>query len=72
MTQNERLLDHLKNNRSVQPLEALQDLGIYRLAARIHDLKQKGHSINKKIVEVSNRYGEVFRVAQYILIKEAA
>jgi hypothetical protein len=71
MTQNERLLDHLKNNHSVQPLEALQDLGIYRLAARIHDLKQNGHWIEKKIVEVSNRYGEVFRVAQYFLIKAA-
>jgi hypothetical protein len=71
MTQNERLLDHLKNNHSVQPLEALQDLGIYRLAARIHDLKQNGHWIEKKIVEVSNRYGEVFRVAQYYLIKAA-
>ena len=64
-SQNTRLLDHLMSADSVTPMQALGELGIYRLAARINDLKNKGHSITKRTVTVSNRFGEDCRVAEY-------
>jgi len=66
MTQKERLHEHLKT-RPITPLEAWAELGIYRLAARVYDLKRDGVEIDSKIVPVVNRYGEQFEVAQYSL-----
>lgn len=64
-TQNARLLDHLMSADSVTPMQALGELGIYRLAARIRDLRDEGHSITKRTVVVENRFGEDCRVAEY-------
>lgn len=66
-TQNERLLEHLKRHRSINAMQALSELGIYRLAARIGELKAKGHDIEASAVEVQNRFGEACRVAEYRL-----
>ncbi|MGI9569691.1 MAG: helix-turn-helix domain-containing protein, partial [Desulfobulbia bacterium] len=46
-SQNARLLAALKAGQVIDPLKSWQTLGIYRLAARIHDLINEGHSINK-------------------------
>jgi hypothetical protein len=67
MTQCERLLDYLKHYRKIDPFEAWQRLGIYRLGARIYDLKQQGHMIGKRTARVFNRYGEECRIAEYFL-----
>lgn len=49
MTQKDRLLKHLLSGRSITPLEALGLYGIFRLAARVHDLKAQGHKIRTEI-----------------------
>jgi len=67
-TQSERILDHLKSGRQLTQFEALQDLGIMRLASRISDLKRDGHRIEKKMIEVFNRFGEGCHVASYTLV----
>ena len=41
----ERVLKYLDDFGSITPLEALADLGIMRLGARIYDLRKKGYSI---------------------------
>ena len=64
-TQNERILDYIAEFGSITQLEALQDLGIMRLASRISDLKRLGHPIESKVVEVKNRYGEPCHVKRY-------
>ena len=46
-------------------MEAIRDLGIYRLGARVYDLKAQGHPINRAMIEVPNRYGGMSRVARY-------
>lgn len=44
-SQKSQVLSHLKHYGSLTPLRALGVYGIYRLAARIHELKQEGHNI---------------------------
>jgi len=44
-TQIEHLREHLKAKRSITPLEALGLYGVFRLAARIKELRDKGWDI---------------------------
>lgn len=67
MTQCERLLAYLQRFGRIDPLQAWQELGIYRLGARVFDLKAAGHDIKKNTKVVSNRYGEDCHVAEYYL-----
>lgn len=67
MTQKERLLIYLEEGNKINPLKAWQELGIYRLASRICDLKKEGNNIKDEWLEVPNRYGEFVRVKQYYL-----
>ena len=69
-TQNERLLVYLQAGNVIDPLQSWQNLGIYRLAARIHDLKSAGAKINKAWVTVFNRFGEKIKVRAYWIQKE--
>jgi hypothetical protein len=43
--QGELILSHLERRCSITPVEALQLYGCHRLAARIHELRQAGHTI---------------------------
>ncbi len=72
MTQNERVFDHLRSVGPIRPMTALNDLGIYRLASRINDLRKAGHKIKTKKVEVVNRWGESSYIAEYSLELEDA
>jgi len=65
MTQTERLHEWLKSGKSIDPLTSWQELGIYRLAARINDLKNQGVTIHKDSRSVRNRFGEKVTVASY-------
>jgi hypothetical protein len=67
LSQNERLAEYLTTHKTINPLEAWQELGIYRLGARIFDLREKGLKIESKLVTVYNRFGEDCRVSQYEL-----
>lgn len=67
MTQDERLLEYLQANRAINPLEAWQRLGIYRLAACVHRLRRLGASIRTDTVAVKNQFNETCRVALYVL-----
>lgn len=67
MKQTERLLEHLKHFGTIQPMQSWSQLGIYRLASRIHDLREAGHKIEKRMVTTTNRWGEEVRFAEYKL-----
>lgn len=66
-TQNGRLLAYLKIHRSIDPLTSWQELGIYRLGARVFDLRKAGHPIISERKAVRNRFGEEINVASYRL-----
>lgn len=67
MTQNERVIEYLKENGSITQLEALQELGIMRLASRISDLKKDGYAIKGVTETVKNRYNEDCHIKRYSL-----
>jgi hypothetical protein len=65
-TQTERLAAWLRAHGSITPLEAWSELGIYRLAARINDLRKQNVPIDTETVTVRNRFGEPCTVARYV------
>lgn len=67
MNQQDRLINYLLANRTIKPLQAWQDIGLYRLAAVIHVLRKQGLNITTETVEVKNRFNEPCLVANYRL-----
>lgn len=59
MKQNELLINWLKF-RPINGMEALIGLGIYRLAARIHELRQAGYNINTTIHTTNGKHFAVY------------
>ena len=59
--QRDAILWHLERRGSITPIEALNELGCFRLAARIEELRRSGHGI-KTIIE--KRKGK--RYARYV------
>lgn len=53
-SQNKRILNYLKRGQRITPMDALELFGCFRLAARVHDLRNEGHNIAKQIIELSN------------------
>lgn len=67
MAQTDRILDYMKTFGSINPIQAMKDLGVMRLASRINDLRRLGVKIHKATVSATNRYGETVYFAQYSL-----
>jgi hypothetical protein len=68
-TQCERLLAHLKLGLPLTAHKALYGYGCQRLAARMWDLRQLGHQIEKTMIQVPTRDGRMARVAEYLLVR---
>lgn len=67
MTQCERVLDYMQRFGSITAAEAVMDLGVYRLSARISDLKDEGHGIRDVMETGKNRFGEKTSYKRYFL-----
>ncbi len=48
LTQNQLILEHLKEHKTINPIQALELFGCFRLGARIYNLKQDGYLIETK------------------------
>lgn len=75
MTHKEKVLNWLKSGRSLDPITSWRLLGVYRLGARICDLRREGWEIVTRPKQVTNRDGSTSTVADYVLIgrvREAA
>lgn len=64
-TQAQRVLDYIEKRGSITQYEALNDLGIMRLASRISELNKHGQHITGHMVAVKNRFGETCYIKQY-------
>ena len=67
VTQCQRIIDYMRQFGSISTIEAFKDLGVARLASRIHDLKAQGYNITSSIGIAKNRYGEKIHFSVYRL-----
>lgn len=67
MTQCEKILRHMEDYGRITSLEAMQEYGIMRLAARINDIKKSGRLVKQEMVSGKNRYGEQTTFARYTI-----
>lgn len=66
-TQVQLILEYMDEFGSITPLEAIRDIGCYRLSARISDIKKKGYPVRTELVAVQNRRGKQSKIARYSL-----
>ncbi len=66
-TQAKRLLDHLSTGATIHRWQAMIDLGIAELSARIIDIERAGYVVNKPRISITNRFGEKANVTEYSL-----
>lgn len=64
--QSKQILEYMRSNGSITPMDALNLFGCMRLGARIYDLKAAGHKIIS-IMTVSDGDGRKKRYARYVL-----
>ena len=62
MSQEKDILGYLQRNGSISPLEALEQFGCFRLAARINDLRAKKHNIKTYIGNETGKQFAVYRL----------
>lgn len=66
MTQNERVLAYMRENGSITQRDAVW-LGIYRLSARVYDLRRDGYKVASTLETVQNKQGEKAVIARYTI-----
>lgn len=62
-TQTQAIKDMLESGRHVTPIDALNECGCFRLAARIADIKKTGLAIKTRLVknpETGKNYAEYY------------
>ena len=67
LTQCMKIVKYMMDFGSITPVQAMQDLGVMRLAARISDLEKDGWNIEHDRETGRNRYGEKTSYARYKL-----
>lgn len=70
MTQQERILNYVKENGSITSWEAIKEIGCTRLAGQIFSLEKKGYKFDHVTVYTTNRYSEPTHYAKYTLREE--
>lgn len=70
MTQQQRILDYLKEGNTLNRLDSWEKLGILEAPARISELRGKGHKIYTSNKVVTNRFGEKVTIAEWRLVDE--
>ena len=64
-SQCQRVINYLKVNPAITGAEAWRELGIMRLASRVHDLSNDGYVFSKTRKRVYNKWGERCCVMEY-------
>ena len=67
MNQKDRVLKYIKDFESIRALEAVKDLGVLQLGARIDGLQKDGYIFKKEWQKDKNRYGEDVSFKRYSL-----
>lgn len=68
MSQAEEIVQYMKERGSITPMDAVADLGCYRLSARIFDIEDKmGLRVGRKLETAVNRNGRKVKFMRYWL-----
>lgn len=67
MSQKDRILHYLKSGKTLNRLNAWDELGCIETPARISELRHEGHEIQTCMKTVHNRYGESVRIAEWFM-----
>ena len=67
MNQKERIINYMKNNGSITPMEAFSELGITKLSTRISEMTREGVEVDRQMVKGKNRYNESVSYMEYRL-----
>lgn len=66
-TQCEKIVEYMKKHGSITQLDAFLDIGCWRLASRICDLRKQGYNIKRDMITVKNRDKEDVSIAKYTI-----
>ena len=61
--QGQQIIEYLKANKTINQMQATNDLQITRLSARVFDLKEKGYEFNRRTVHSTSKTN---RPVQYV------
>ena len=64
----QRIYKFIEKNGSINPMQALNECAVMRLAARICDLEFAGYEFRHEMVDAVNRFGEKVRFMEYRLV----
>ena len=67
MNQREMILQYMRENGSITPMEAIEHIGCTKLATRISELIDEGHEIIKDPIQNRNRWGKRVHYMRYRL-----
>ena len=62
MSQEKQILGYLQSRGSITAIEALQEFGCFRLAARINDLRAKKHNIETYVGKENGKRFTIYRL----------
>jgi len=66
MSQCNEILKHLEEGKSITPIDALSLFGVFRLAARISEIRNAGHEITTKSVKINNKEFASYFMPEYV------
>ena len=69
MTQKERILNYLKEHKTITQLEAINIFWDWRLSAKIYQLKKEGYPIKTEMIKVKRADGSDAYVSKYTLME---
>lgn len=67
--QRQRILDYINETGSITALEAVKELGVLQLSARLVELERDGIVFNKEQESALNRFGERVYYIRYSIAK---
>ena len=70
ITQKDRILQYIREFKSISSWEAYADLVITQLGARIDQLKKEGYEFRSEWESSTNRYGDKTEYKRYYLVND--
>lgn len=64
-TQYDKILRYINEHGSISSMEAFNEFGITRLAARVNELQRKGIYLEREMEHSKNRFGEKSHYMRY-------